>query len=239
MSRPSIDRTAGGLERALGYRFRDRTLLERALTHRSHVHEREGETGESYERLEFLGDALLGMFVADWLYRKDPRAGEGTLSRGRQTVVRASSLARIASALGLGDAILLGRGEELTGGRLKRSLLADVFEAVVAAIYLDGGLRQARAFVHRHLGPELGRAVGPSPASDDFKTRLQEVVQGTLQRTPSYRIVSTAGPAHALSFVVEVLVGDEVLGRGRGSNRKRAEQEAARCALDRFESTDR
>jgi ribonuclease-3 len=238
MSRPPTIEATDSLERALGYRFKNPQLLRTALTHRSHSHERTGGIDESYERLEFLGDALVGLFVADWFYRKDTDAGEGTLSRRRQTVVRTSSLAAVAARLGLGEAIRLGRGEDLTGGRQKDSLLADVFEAVVAAVYLDGGIRPSRALVHRHLGRPMHDAGAGRDAADDYKTRLQETVQANLQRTPGYRIVSTTGPAHALSFAVEVLVDGRVLGRGEGSNRKRAEQEAARRALEALESTN-
>ena len=227
------------LESELGYRFKDRGLLQMALTHRSHSHECGIGAAGSYERLEFLGDALLGLFVADWLFRKDPRAGEGDLSRRRQTVVRTSSLAAIARRIGLGDGIRLGRGEELTGGRRKTSLLADVFEAVLGAVYLDGGIRPARAFVNRHLGKALIETGKRGHRTDDYKTRLQEAVQAKLQRTPSYRIVSTTGPAHALDFDVEVLVDDRSLGRGRGSNRKRAEQDAAKQALEDLDSLDK
>jgi ribonuclease-3 len=220
------------LESELGYRFKNRELLQTALTHRSHSHEFGIGASGSYERLEFLGDALLGLFVADWLFHKDPLAGEGDLSRRRQTVVRTSSLSAIARRIGLGDAIRLGRGEELTGGRGKTSLLADVFEAVLGAVYLDGGVRPARAFVNRHLGEALVATGESGHRTDDYKTRLQEAVQAKLQRTPSYRIVSTTGPAHALDFEVEVLVEDRILGSGRGCNRKGAEQEAALLELE-------
>jgi ribonuclease-3 len=219
------------VEKRLGYRFRDRRLLETALTHRSHAHERNGESDDHYERLEFLGDAMLGFVVSDWLYRDDRDAAEGVLSRRRQAVVRTSTLARTAKTLGLGQAIHLGRGEEQTGGRRKASLLADTFEAILGAIYLDGGVRAARAFVKRHLGQALREAGEASGPADDFKTRLQERVQARLRRTPHYRIVSTIGPAHALEFTVEVRLDGRVLGRGTGLNRKKAEQEAARRAL--------
>jgi len=232
------DERLGGLETALGYCFKDRALLLKALTHRSHSHERGREAEDSYERLEFLGDALLGLFVADWLFRHDETAPEGSLSRRRQMVVRTSTLAAIARSIGLGDAIRLGRGEELTGGRGKTSLLADVFEAVLGAVYLDGGIRPSRAFVRRHLGRTLLETGKGERRSDDYKTRLQEEIQAQLQRTPGYRIVSTTGPAHALRFEVEVLVDGRVLGRGTGSNRKRAEQDAARQALTALETPD-
>jgi ribonuclease-3 len=226
------------LEQYLGYRFSDRSLLETALTHRSHAHEKGQRSARNYERLEFLGDALLGFVVSDWLYRNDERAAEGVLSRRRQSVVRTSTLAETADRLGLGRAIRLGRGEERTGGRQKSSLLADTFEAVLGAIYLDGGIRAARSFVRRVLGPGLHRASESRWTSDDFKTRLQEATQAKLQRTPRYRIVSTTGPDHALEFEVEVLLGDQVLGKGTGANRKRAEQEAARQAMRRLGSMD-
>jgi ribonuclease-3 len=227
---------ASRLEQALGYRFTDRSLLERALTHRSREHEaRGGVTGHSYERLEFLGDALLGFLVSDRLVSDDPQADEGTLTRRRQTVVSTEALAVVSRRLGLGEALILGRGEDATGGRSKPSLLADAFESVLAAVYLDGGLRAARAFVRRHLEAELARTVGKSGPGADVKTRLQEMAQARWRLTPSYRIVSTTGPAHAHEFTAEVLFGDAVGGRGIGSSRKDAEREAARAALAALE----
>jgi ribonuclease-3 len=226
------------LEIGLGYRFKDRALLEMALSHRSHAYEVGQDARSSYERLEFLGDSLLGLFVAEWLYRDDEQADEGALSRRRQSVVRASTLAHAAGRLGLDEAIKLGRGEERTGGRAKASLLADVFEAVVGAIFLDRGVRSARAFVRRALKPALQETRGARWTPDDFKTRLQEAVQARLRQTPRYRIVSSTGPDHALEFVAEVRVARRVLGRGSGTNRKRAEQEAARRALERLNHED-
>jgi ribonuclease-3 len=226
------------LETRLRHRFKDPALLERALNHRSYAYERGTGAESSYERLEFLGDALLGMLVSDWLYRDDDRAAEGVLSRRRQSVVRTSTLARAAARLGLGEAIRLGRGEEGTGGRTKPSLLADAFESVLGAIYLDGGIRAARAFVRRELRTPLQETRGASGSSDDFKTRLQEHVQAELQQTPRYRIVLMTGPDHARHFVVEVWVGERALSRGTGSNRKRAEQQAARGALRKLENED-
>lgn len=220
------------VQEALGYRFSDTGLLETALTHRSHSHERGSAASANYERLEFLGDALLGFLTADRLFRDDHAASEGVLSRRRQSVVRAPTLASAARRLGLGEAIRLGRGEELTGGRDKSSLLADLFEAVLGAVYLDGGLRPARAFVRRHLRDELRGARLSTAGRDDFKTQLQELTQAELQLTPRYRIVSTSGPDHAMVFEAEVLLGRRVLGRGTGTNRKRAEQEAARAAIE-------
>ena len=224
------------LEEALGYRFRDRAILDRALTHRSCAHEaQEGLPADSYERLEFLGDALLGFLVSERLMTDDPNADEGTLTRRRQSVVSTEALALVSLRLGLGQALKLGRGEDATGGRGKPSLLADAFESVLAAVYLDGGLRPARAFVRRHLSGELTRAAGKSGAGDDAKTRLQELVQAHWRLTPRYRIVETVGPAHAQTFTAEVFWGETPAGRGVGSSRKDAEREAARRALSDLE----
>lgn len=217
----------------LRYRFRRPELLELALTHRSFVHERGRMRADSYERLEFLGDALLGFLVADALYRVDPEAGEGTLTRRKQRVVRAETLAAAARSLGLGGSLRLGRGEESTKGRDKPSLLSDAFEAVLGAVYLDGGMRSARAFVRRHLGPALERAGTSDRISEDYKTRLQERTQARLHLTPTYRIVSREGPPHELRFRAHVLVDGRVAGEGTGPSRKQAEQAAARAALER------
>jgi ribonuclease-3 len=219
------------LQDSLGYRFKKPELLRTALTHRSHSHESCDGEQNSYERLEFLGEALLGFIVAERLYRDDAQAPEGVLSRRRQAVVRESTLAEAGRKLRLGEAILLGRGEERTGGRFKPSLLADLFEAVLGAVYLDGGIRSARAFVRRHLAPMLREVRHDDGAAGDCKTILQELLQAKLQLTPCYRIVNESGPPHARSFEAEVLIDGSVLGCGSGSTRKRAEQEAARAAL--------
>jgi len=223
----------GRLEKACGYEFRDPTHLRTALTHRSYTHEQD-RGGADYERLEFLGDALLGFVVAEWFFVDDPVNPEGVLTRRRAGVVCAATLAEVSQRLGLGDAIRLGRAEERSGGRLRPALLADVFEAVLAAIYLDGGIEPARAFALRQLEPKLSEVRGQKEAVDDYKTKLQEELQSRLQRIPRYRIVSTSGPAHALEFEVEVLMDDEVLARGSGKSRKQAEQVAARAAFQRL-----
>ncbi len=217
-----------GLEARLGYRFRDPALLERALTHASFGHEVQAP---DYERLEFLGDAVLAFVVAERMYRADPEATEGDLTRRKQSVVRAEALAEAARRIGLGDALRLGKGEESTGGRTKASLLADAFEAVLGAVDLDGGIRSARAFVNRHLGREMGAVLQAKDVAEDYKTRLQEWAQARWRVTPRYRIVSASGPAHAQEFVAEVLVEDSVIGEGAGRSRKQAEQQAARAAL--------
>jgi ribonuclease III len=222
------------LEARLGHRFLDPALLLRALTHRSRAHELRADAGDDWERLEFLGDAVLGFFVADWLVRHDPGADEGVLTRRKQSVVRAESLADAARRIGLGEALHLGRGEESTGGRSKPSLLADAFEGVLGAVYQDGGVRAARSFVARHLGPALRSAARCAEFAEDHKTRLQERLQARYRLTPHYRVIGATGPAHAREFEAEVLLGSEVLGSGRGASRKQAEQEAARAALERL-----
>ncbi len=227
------------LQERLGYTFSDQALLERALTHRSSAYEQRGGDGQDYERLEFLGDAVLGFVVSDWLCKDDPEAPEGVLTRRKQSVVRTQALALAARRVGLGRALRLGRGEESTGGREKLSLLADAFEAIVGAIYLDGGIRASRAFVRRHLAISLRAVRGDLHTADDFKTRLQEEVQATMHLTPRYRIVAMHGPAHARRFEVEVLLGAEAMGRGAGASRKQAEQEAARAALARVAGRER
>jgi len=230
---------AGELEKALGYRFKDRGILARAFTHRSRAHEAKGvAVFATYERLEFLGDALLSFLVSERLMHDDPAADEGTLTRRRQAVVSTEALAVVSLRLGLGEALILGRGEEATGGRAKPSLLADAFESVLAAVYLDGGLRAARAFVRRQLKVELARTIGTTGPGADAKTRLQELVQARWRLTPRYRVVSTTGPAHAHEFTAEVVFGEQAAGRGVGSSRKEAEREAARDALAALERDD-
>lgn len=219
------------LEERIGHKFRDRALLDLALTHRSWAYEQSPDGVQNYERLEFLGDALLGFLVSEWLCDDDPEASEGVLTRRKQSVVRTESLAEAARRLALGAAMRLGRGEDGTGGREKGSLLADVFEAVLGAVFADGGVRAARAFVRRQLGGSLRARRGLREVEDDFKTILQERVQAESRVTPRYRIVRTQGPAHAHEFEVEVVAGAQVLGSGTGSSRKQAEQQAARAAL--------
>jgi ribonuclease-3 len=225
------------IERRLGYHFNDVALLEMALTHRSHAYEQADGQKTNYERLEFLGDAALGMIVSEWLYRDDEHVDEGVLTRRRQSVVCTPTLAATAAALGLDEAIRLGRGEEQTGGREKQSLMADIFEAVLGAIFIDGGMRPSREFVLSHLQGHLLETRRTTEASGDHKTRLQENVQARLRLTPTYRIVSTSGPPHALRFEAEVLVADDVLGVGAGTTRKRAEQDAARIALEKLDES--
>ncbi len=222
------------LEERLGYRFADRGLIERALTHRSRAHEDETGVVEDNESLEFLGDAVLGLVIADRLFRGFPDYDEGRKSKARAQLVSAASLAELGDELRLGDHLLLGRGEEKTGGRRKQSLIADAFEAVVGAIHLDGGYDAASAFVDRVFRPRLERLRrdGVSPAgTHDHKSALQEWLQARAQPLPEYRLASTAGPDHRKEFAVQVLVGDRCVATGSGRSKKEAEREAARQAL--------
>lgn len=219
------------LEQRIGHRFSNRDLLARALTHRSYANEhRELSTGDN-ERLEFLGDAVLGLIVGHRLYLLPEGADEGDLSRLRADLVSAPSLARLARQLALGDCLLLGRGEERGGGRDRENLLADGLEAVVGAVFLDAGYAAAEAVVGR-LFASLLQLSAVAPGHDDYKTRLQELLQARRQQRPEYRLVTTSGPDHQRCYEMEVLVAETVLGRGKGSTKKRAEQEAARWALE-------
>jgi ribonuclease-3 len=228
--------TPDALSQSLGYDFRDRTLLERALTHRSHAHEQVGPGGEERARdlhneaLEFLGDSVLGLVVAERLCRDHPELAEGDLSRMKHQLVSTETLARVSASLGLGEHLRVGRGEEKTGGRRKHALLADTFEAVLAAVYLDGGMEAARDFVGRALGTELEDATPESAAAADHKTLLQERVQAAARVTPTYELVETEGPPHDRTFHVEVRWGESST-RGSGASIKAAETDAARRAL--------
>ena len=223
------------LEHQLGYRFRDRNLLEQALTHRSRAHE-DGRGQESTnESLEFLGDAVLGFVIADLVYQEFPDTDEGQKSKIKASLVSYPALARVAARVDLGAHLRLGRGEDKTGGRQKPVLLADACEAVLAAVYLDGGLVAARTCILRLLTPLLDemRARGASVAgAGDFKSSLQEYLQARRQPPPVYRIIDQAGPDHDKVFTVDVQASGRLLGEATGRSRKEAEQQAARVALE-------
>jgi ribonuclease III len=224
------------LQAAIGYRFHDRGLLEHAMTHTSRANE--DITGGVFdnESLEFLGDAVLGFVIADMLFRECPDWDEGEKSKTKASMVSTFGLARQAERLHLGDHLLLGRGEEKTGGRRKQALLADTYEAVIAAIYLDGGIEAVRGFITRQFRPLLDEARRHGAAGhQDYKSGLQELVQARSQPLPEYRLVGTFGPDHEKRFEVEVMVAGESLARASGPSKKEAEQEAARIALSRFQ----
>lgn len=219
------------LETRIGYRFRDRGLLEHALTHRSKAHEDPSGGVIDNESLEFLGDAVLGMVVAEALFRVFPDFSEGQKSKIKSAVVSTTALAELAVQLGLGGHMILGRGEEKTGGRAKQALLADTCEALIAAIYLDGGLDAARQFILREIGADIEEARKPDYFGRDYKSLLQEQLQGLGRPLPLYRVAGEIGPDHRKLFRVEVVVGLEVVAEGSGRTKKEAEQEAAKSAL--------
>lgn len=223
------------LERRLDYRFRNRQHLLEALTHRSYANEAADAGVNDYERLEFLGDAVLSLTISDYLLRVRPSAAEGALTQLRADLVNESRLAGVARTLQLGDHLLLGRGEARSGGSDKDSLLADALEALLGAVFLDGGYAAAAAVVERLFAPCLQLPAGVAEA--DFKTRLQELLQGSQRSRPLYRLALASGPDHQRHYEVEVLVNDQVLGRGTGASKKRAEQAAACLALQLLEKT--
>ena len=225
------------LERALGYTFTDPALLQQALTHRSYVHEHPDEPAETNERLEFLGDAIFQFFVSDAIFRRFPAYAEGQLTALRAAVVSTRSFASVGDRLGLAEHVRVSRGEAALEGRGRASILAGCLEALVAAVYLDAGRSgpdQARALVERLMADRID-AVEAEDEPINVKGRLQELVQARRGITPVYRVVDHDGPDHARRFEVEVLAGDEALGRGRGIGKREAENSAARAALATLE----
>jgi ribonuclease III len=222
------------LERVIGYRFRDRGLLEHALTHRSRVHEDASGGVIDNESLEFLGDSILGFVIADMLFREFPQHNEGQKSKLKASIVSATSLGRLGERIGLGEYLILGRGEEKTGGRQKLALVADGYEALIAAIYLDGGIDPVRAFIERQfdaLIEEARRTGAHADFTEDYKSALQEWLQSHDRGLPVYRLAAEVGPAHRRSFEVEVLVRGEPVARADGKSKKEAAQAAAKAAL--------
>ena len=219
------------LEAAIGYRFENITLLQNALTHSSYANERWHNSLMSNERLEFLGDSILGMVVAEYLYRTFPDRPEGELTRMRADMVCEQTLASVAGRIDLGRHLLLGNGEEQGGGRSRNSILADAVESVIAATFLDGGMAAARKFIQQFILVEV-------PVTKlhnvDYKTALQELVQQKKNQVLSYRLTGESGPDHDKRFEVEVSLNGAVVGMGSGSSKKRAEQDAARAALERL-----
>ncbi len=222
------------LQKVLGLKFIDPKLLTQALTHRSFLNEQGGSLSDSYERLEFLGDAVLELIVSNELYQRLPGLTEGELTKGRATLVCGESLAQVATNYSLGDYLLLGRGEQASGGARRESILAAVLEAVVAAVYLDQGFDGARDFVLRILERPLEEFCRRGTPVENPKSRLQEYFQSQGASSPHYVLVSSEGPDHNPLFTVQVLVDDEVMGTGKGGKKAQAERSAAQNALDRL-----
>jgi ribonuclease-3 len=226
-----------GFEAILHYKFRDPELARQALTHRSYLHsqpDRDKSGGESNERMEFLGDSVVGLVVNEFLYRKFTSLREGELTKMKSLLVSRVILSRTAKEMGLGDHVLLSEAETGSGGRDRASILADTLEGVIGAVYLDGGLEPARRLTERLLLRQVHEILSDANLAN-YKSMLQEYVQGEFKTHPQYRISSELGPDHEKVFTVEVVVNSKVLGRGHGSNKKEAEQEAARDALLHFE----
>ena len=217
------------LEIAIGYRFRNITLLQNALAHSSYANERWHDSLKSNERLEFLDDSILGMVVAEHLYRNYPDRPEGELTRMRADMVCENALAAIAGRIGLGEHLLLGHGEEQTGGRTRNSILADAVESVIAACFLDGGMDAARGFIDRFV---LTDVPVRKLRNADYKTALQELVQQKKNQQLTYKLTGESGPDHDKHFEVAVLLNGSTVGTGTGSSKKRAEQDAARAAME-------
>lgn len=217
------------LEKKIGYQYKNISYLENALTHSSYANEVRHGT-KSNERLEFLGDSVLSVVVSDYLFRYYPDMPEGELSKLRASLVCEKSLCRFSKALGVGNCLKLSRGEKNLKGNERPSILADAFEAIIASIYLDGGMEQARKFILRHLEPELKN---PKPkAFKDYKTTLQEIIQKNPEEHLSYVLIGEEGPDHDKHFFVEVHLNNNVIGKGGGRSKKEAEQQAAREALE-------
>jgi ribonuclease-3 len=219
------------LQEGLGYSFADPMLLSRALTHVSHERD---DGADHNEVLEFLGDAVLDLAVSDLLMRRFPARGEGDLSKMRAALVNTSALAEKAAQLDLGALLCLGKGEERSGGRAKPSILAGAFEAVLGAVYQDGGFEAARRLVERYFTDDVK---AKNLGQQDYKTRLQEISQMLFHAPPVYRIVTESGPDHDKRFVTEIAVGGKVLGRGEGKTKKQAEQQAAKKALGQLQKS--
>jgi len=219
------------LETAIGYRFRNITLLQNALAHSSYANERWHDSLKSNERLEFLGDSILGMVVAEHLYRNYPDRLEGELTRMRADMVCERALANIAQRIELGQHLLLGHGEEQTGGRTRNSILADAVESVIAACFLDGGMEAARGFIDRFV---LTDVPVRKLRNADYKTALQELVQQKKNQQLTYKLTGESGPDHDKHFEVAVLLNGSTVGTGTGSSKKRAEQDAARAAMEKL-----
>jgi ribonuclease-3 len=233
---PGVSDDYSELEAVLGYRFQDRARLAQALRHASWCNEQQGTRLDDNERMEFLGDAVLDLVVGHRLMTRYPQLREGELSVTRAQVVSEAGLSEVAGQLGIGRWLLLGKGEEKSGGRTKPSILADAFEAILAAVYLDGGFDAAVAIVDRLLAPRIETV--EFKGFYDFKTRLQELSQARLRATPTYRVVNELGPDHDKRFVVAVTIADEEWARAVGKSKKEAEQMAAAEAHFRLQGSD-
>lgn len=233
----AVEDTFEKLENRLGYHFRDRSYLLRALTHRSYVNEQEGRQLQHNESVEFLGDAVLGFLVSAKIFNRFPDLDEGKLSKIKAYLVSAANLVHLAEKIELGAFLFLSRGEEKTGGRNKRAILVDSYEALLGALYQDGGVEAVRDFLDGQIGSLLDSLDPRQLTYGDFKSALQEQLHNLAKPEPVYRIVDEIGPDHRKEFVVEVIVGAEVVARSSGKTKKEAQQAAARLALENLGET--
>lgn len=225
------------IEQGLGYTFTDRTLLVNALTRRSFWHENRETCCANNERMEFLGDAVLGLVIADILYQEFPEDEEGDLQKKRASLVNRAALARLMKQLNLSRFIRMGKGDEISGCRSRASILADTLEALVAAVYLDGGLSEAALLIHRHFYPLIERC-STREGTDDYRSALQQKTQAEFGITPDYRLLDQWGDDHEKQFTVAVFLNDQMAGWGSGKNKREAAQSAARDALERMSAAD-
>ena len=231
MSAPGIE--VSSLEGSIGYVFMEQGFIIEALTHKSYYYENRGHCRAHNERLEFLGDSVLGLSVASFLYRHDVCMDEAIMSKVKSYIVKGSVISEVAKGMGLGGYLLMGKGEEETGGRKKSSILTNAMEAVIGAVYMDGGLEAAMPLVLRLFGDRLDTVIA-SGEFHDYKTEFQELVQERLGITPEYRVIHQEGLEHSKVFTVNVVVEADIHGTGTGRSKKKAEQEAAKIALARF-----
>lgn len=222
------------LENNLGYSFRDESLLAEALTHRSYYHENPDKPGNYNERLEFLGDSVLGFVIVEYLFLSNNKLSEAVMAKTKSYLVKEAILSEIAGSISLGKFLMLGKGEEATGGRTKRSLLADAFEALLGALYLDGGYERARDLILRLFREKIDAIMG-SGQFHDFKTELQEKTQQLFSTIPEYKIIKQEGAEHKKIFTVEVYISGERFGKGAGKSKKEAETLAAKEALKKLQ----
>lgn len=221
------------LESRVNYSFKDKEVISTAVTHSSYANERKAKKLKYNERIEFLGDSVLSLTISEYLYKMYPNLPEGELTVTRSKIVCENSLSQCAAGIGLGEFLLLGKGEELSGGRRKISILSDAFEALIGAIYLDGGFETAKAFIFKYMEGVIRNCV-QGKLFYDYKTQLQEKVQQKGEQHISYSVVEESGPDHNKTFVTEVSINDVVCGRGTGHSKKESEQHAARDALDKL-----
>lgn len=220
----------------LGYHYQSHVLLQEALTHSSYANEHRHKGIKDNERLEFLGDAILDLIISEYLFKKYPSMPEGDLSKIRASIVCEGSLAKVAKKIDLGHYILLGKGEEMTGGRERASIMADAFEAVTGSLFLDGGFEEAKAFLQETLIADVELTEHIETLYADYKTLLQEAVQKSSMNPIHYEVVGEEGPDHDKHFYVEVYHEEKCLGRGIGKSKKEAEQDAAQKALNHYKS---